>query len=118
MSLADSAHIKVQGGKSRSHPRYTPPASPLGGFMTGDLRITGEVFKISRTGLFLMTQDALRVGLPGKLGVTFPHWFFRVNAIVRSAEPRRGAGIEFISMSSQDREALASYCEFLRSLTL
>ncbi len=118
MSLADSAYIRVQGGRKRSHPRYTPLNSPLGGFMTGDLRITGEVFKISRTGLFLMTQDALRVGWPGKLGVTFPDWFFRVNAIVRSAEPRRGAGIEFISMSSQDREALASYCEFLRRLTL
>ena len=85
--------------------------------MTGDLHITGEVIKISRTGLFLMTEDALRVGCPGKLGVTFPDWFFRVNAIVRCTEPGRGAGIEFISMRSQDREALDSYCEFLRRHT-
>ena len=117
MSWVDSAQIRVQGGKKRSYPRFTPPVSPLGGFMSGDHRITGDVFKISPSGLYLMTQEPLRVGMLGKLGVTLPDWFFRVNAVVRSTEPSCGAGIEFVSMSSQDREALSSYCDFLRRLT-
>ncbi len=117
MSWVDSAQIRVQGGKKRSYPRFTPPVSPLGGFMSGDHRITGDVFKISRSGLYLMTQEPLRVGMPGKLGVTLPDWFFRVNAEDSYTEPSRGEGIEFVSMSSQDREALSSYCDFLRRLT-
>ena len=54
------------------------------------------------------------MGKVGKLGLEFPNWFFRANAVVRHVLPGRGFGVEFLSMSSLDRQALGSLYGTLR----
>ena len=102
---------EVQGKK---HPRQLPSfATPDGnpaGFMTVRFRIAGKLDKVSLRGLFLRTKQAIPLGSVGKVGVEFGNWFFRATAVVRSVEPGRGVGLEFIKMNSLDRQALCLFC--------
>ena len=77
----------------------------------------GELHEIGLEGLFIATAESLNpvaVGNTGKLGVVFPNWFFRASAIVRHVLPGRGFGVEFITMSTIDREAIRSFCGGLK----
>ena len=78
--------------------------------MTISRRIAGKLDKVSLRGLFLRTKQAVPVGSVGKVGVDFRDWFFRATAVVRSVEPGRGVGLEFIKMTSLDRQALLLFC--------
>ena len=78
--------------------------------MTVRLRIAGKLDKVSLRGLFLRTRQAIPLGSVGKVGVDFRNWFFRATAVVRSVEPGRGVGLEFIKMNSLDRQALRLFC--------
>ena len=48
----------------------------------------------------------------------FRNWFFRATAVVRSVEPGRGLGLEFIKMCSLDRQALHLFCGAQRRLAV
>ena len=106
--------------QERRHPRQFPrfmtsdrnPAA----FITSSRRIVGELHKVSLRGLSLRTEGAAPVGSVGKVGVDFRNWFFRATAVVRSVEPGRGLGLEFITMCSQDRQALQLFCGTQRRL--
>ncbi len=98
----------------RQFRRYITPDRLRAGFIGADLRIAGEVHEIGLEGLFIATKEPVAVGMVGKFGVKFPNWFFRANAIVRHVFPGRGFGIEFLSMSTLDRQELGSYYGALR----
>ncbi len=102
---------EIQEGKRlRYFPRFTAPYRSCAGFITGNRRIPGELKKISLRGLSLRTKESVSVGSVGKVGVQFQDWFFRATVIVRSAEPGRWLGFEFIKMCSLDRQALRLFC--------
>ena len=100
--------------KQRRFTRYVIRNRPHAGFISGGVRVVGQVRNITQAGLFLLTTDYVAVGNLGKVGVEFPNWFFRANAFVRSVQPGHGFGLEFISMSSVDRRALRAYSGALR----
>ena len=94
----------------RQFARFATPDRNRAGFVTGNLRISGELRNISLRGLYLRTKETVPVGSVGKVGVEFKNWFFRASAVVRSVEPGRGVGLQFINMNSLDQQALRSFC--------
>ncbi len=94
----------------RWFPRFTVPGRNHVDFITPSGQITGELHEVSLRGLFLLTKKAVPLGSVGKVGVEFRNWFFRTTAVVRSVEPGRGLGPEFIQMCSLDRQALHLFC--------
>ena len=86
--------------------------------MTISRRIAGELQKVSLRGLFLRTEQLVPAGSVGKVGVDFRNWFFRATAVVRSVEPGRGVGLEFIKMTSLDRQALRLFCGAQRRMAV
>ena len=104
--------------RPRQFPRFMAPDRNPAGFITSSHRIAAELHKVSLRGLFLRTEGAVPVGSVGKVGVDFGNWFFRATAVVRSVEPGRGLGLEFISMSSLDRQALQAFCASHRRLAV
>ena len=102
---------EIQEGKRlRYFPRFRVPDGSRAGFISGNRRIPGELKKISLRGLSLRTKESVPVGSVGKVGVQFQDWFFRATVIVRSAEPGKWLGFEFIKMCSLDRQALRLFC--------
>ena len=100
--------------QEKKHPQQfpcfaTPDGNPAG-FMTVRFRNAGKLDKVSLRGLFLRTNQAIPLGSVGKVGVEFKNWFFRATAVVRSVEPGRRVGLEFIKMNSLDRQALRLFC--------
>lgn len=98
----------------RSFPRYVLSTPVPSGLDTGRRQITGEVCKISRSGLFLATGQMPQVGARGKLQVNFPEGVFRADIVVRSVQPTRGVGVEFIEIRYHDQQVLGSFCRLLR----
>lgn len=100
--------------EKRSFPRYVLSTPVPGGLETGRQHIAGEVSKISRSGLFMATGQMPQVGARGKLQVNLPEGIFRADIIVRSVQPARGVGIEFIEVGYHDQQVLGSFCKLLR----
>ena len=101
--------------EKRSFPRYVPSTPVPGGLITGRQRIAGDVCTISKSGLFLVTGQMPHVGARGKLLVNLPEGVFRADIIVRSVQPTRGIGVEFIEIRYQDQQVLGSFCNLLRN---
>ena len=100
--------------KDRSFPRHHIRDKFQAGFSSSSLRIGGEIHVISWRGLFLRTNQATVVGTIGYFGAKIPNGFFRANVVIRSVDPGRGIGFEFINMSSVDRNILQVFCGSLR----
>ena len=96
--------------KDRSFPRHHIRDKFQAGFSSSSLRIGGEIHVISWRGLFLRTNQATVVGTVGYFGAKIPNGFFRANVVIRSVDPGRGIGFEFINMSSVDRNILQVFC--------
>ncbi len=114
MQSNHSAGEVEKSTQRRRFPRYIIPDKPRAGFIGAGLRVAGKVREIGLEGLFLSTKEPIAVGKPGKVGVEFPNRFFRANAVVRYVLPGRGFGVEFITMSTLDREAIRSFCGGLK----
>ena len=112
-SNASDAPIE-KSTKRRRVIRYITPDSPRAGFIAAGLRIAGQVRDISQAGMFISTKAPVDVGKVGKVGVEFPNGFFRASAIVRNVKPGQGFALNFLNMSSADRQALRSFCGALR----
>lgn len=100
--------------KDRCFPRHRNTNGIQAGLIASGLRIGGEVQVISPKGVFLRTNQAVVVGTPGKFGAQFPKGFLRASVVVRSVEPDRGIGFEFINMYSIGRNLLQLFCGSLR----
>ena len=104
-----SADKTKKSVKNRLFPRYLLKKRPAVGFISGNRRIPGEIHEISLSGMLFLTRKTLQVGSVGKVGVQMPNWFFRANAVVRTVIAGKAFGLEFLNMSSLDREALRNY---------
>lgn len=105
-----SAYNKKKSERSRLFNRHLLRNRPNAGFISGNHRIPGEIHEISQTGMLFLTRKTLEVGSVGKVGVEMPNWFFRANAVVRCVVAGRAFGLEFLNMSSLDRQMLRNYC--------
>ena len=105
-----SANKKKKSDESRLFNRYLLRKRPGAGFISGTHRIPGEIHEISQSGMLFLTRKTLKVGSVGKVGAQMPNWFFRANAVVRTAVAGKAFGLEFLNMSSLDRQMLRNYC--------
>lgn len=97
----------------RKSPRYSPGGKLVATFTLGKRKFTGEVREISRSGLFLSSEELPMVGSEGKVSITFSDWFLQADAVVRMIKPGRGFGVELLKLNARDQETLASYCGYL-----
>ena len=112
-----SANKKKKSLKSRLFNRYLLRKRPGAGFISGTHRIPGEIHEISQSGMLFLTRKTLEVGSVGKVGAQMPNWFFRANAVVRTVVAGKAFGLEFLNMSSLDRQMLRNYCGRLDKAT-
>jgi c-di-GMP-binding flagellar brake protein YcgR len=107
----------VEGRTNRRlYPRYVVPEKPRAAFISGHLRVAGQVLSISLGGLLLCTKQPIATGTTGKgdVSVVLPSRRFHANAIVRHVDPRGRISLEFTKMSPEDRDALWAFCGTLR----
>ena len=105
-----SAYKKKKSERDRLFNRHLLKKRPDAGFISGNHRIPGEIHEISQSGMLFLTRETLAVGSVGKVGVQMPNWFLRANAVVRCVVAGKAFGLEFLNMSSIDRQMLRNYC--------
>ena len=110
----DSFGAVEERTKRRLYPRYFVPEKPRAAFISGHLRVVGQVFNISLGGLLLRTKQPIATGTRGDVSVVLPNRRFHANTIVRHADPRGRISLEFTKMSPEDRDALWAFCGTLR----
>ena len=101
---------KKKSDESRLFNRYLLKKRPNAGFISGTHRIPGEIHEDSQSGMLFLTRKTLEVGSVGKVGVQMPNWFLRANAVVRNVVAGKAFGLEFLNMSSLDRQMLRNFC--------
>ena len=89
--------------------RYETPKRPIAGIITAQERYFGSIYNIGHTGAFFLNAEAVKTETVGKMGIEMPNWFFRANIIVRETKPGVGFNVEFIRMTSLDRQTLRMY---------
>ena len=99
---------------STRYARYETPKRPIAGIITAKKRYFGEIYNIGHTGAFFLETESVKTKTVGKMGIQLPTWFFRANIIVRETKPGVGFNVEFISMTSLDRQVLRMYLGELR----
>ena len=110
----DSFDAVEERTKRRLYPRYFVPEKPRAAFISGQLRVVGQVLNISLGGLLLRTKQPIPTGTKGDVSVVLPNGRFYANAIVRHDDPRGRSNLEFTKMSPEDRDALWAFCGTLR----
>ncbi len=100
--------------KRRLYPRYVVPEKPRAAFISGHLRVAGQVLNISLGGLLLCTKQPIATGTRGDVSVVLPNGRFHANTVVRHVDPRGRISLEFTKMSREDRDALWAFCGTLR----
>ncbi len=90
----------VEGQTNRRlYPRYVVPEKPRAAFISGHLRVVGQVLNISLGGLLLFTKQPIATGTKGDVSVVLPNGRFHANAVVRDGDPRGRINLEFTKMS-------------------
>ena len=110
----DSFDAVEERTKRRLYPRYFVPEKPRAAFISGQLRVVGQVLNISLGGLLLFTKQPIATGTKGDVSVVLPNGRFYAIAVVRGADPRGRINLEFTKMSPEDRDALWAFCCTLR----
>lgn len=105
----------AEGGSNRRRfPRFAIQQKPRAAFISGRVRVSGEVRNIGLGGLFFHTKQPIAEGAEGELSVILPKGRFRTSVIVRHSDPNHGFSLEFNKMSSRDQDILWAYCSTLR----
>ena len=110
----DSFDAVEERTNRRLYPRYVVPEKPRAAFISGQLRVVGQVLNISLGGLLLCTKQPIATGTKGDVSVVLPNGRFYANAVVRDADPRGRNNLEFTKMNPEDRDALWAFCGTLR----
>ncbi len=107
---------RFSSGKTQSprYARYETPKRPIAGIITAKKRYFGEIYNIGHVGTFFLGTESVKADTVGKMGIQLPTLFFRANIIVRETKPGVGLNVEFISMTSLDRQVLRMYLGELR----
>jgi len=75
------------------------------GFVGTDDRFTAPLNEFTPFGLSVTTQRQVRLGAVYRLGIKLDADYFRAAAVVRAQRPG-GFAVEFLSMTTMDRELL------------
>jgi hypothetical protein len=94
-------------GELRRYPRAKVPGSLFVGWQLGAQRFVSRLDNIALGGAFIRTPNPPNLQSPIKLIVTVPGGYVRATGVVRQSSPQIGMGIEFTSMSPEDRSRLA-----------
>jgi hypothetical protein len=91
---------------TRRHPRVKSPKGLLVAWETGSRRTVSRLETLSLGGVFIHTPEPPPVGSMINMLLDMQSGDVRARAIVRRVAPSKGMGIEFISMSPEDRARL------------
>lgn len=95
-------------GEALQRRRYARVKSPdvLVAWQATTTRCVSRLETLGLGGMFVLTQKAPPVRSTVKLLLDLPFGEVRARAVVRRVNPLRGMGIEFISMTQEDRARL------------
>jgi hypothetical protein len=92
--------------RTRRHPRVKSPKGLIVAWETGSRRSVSRLETLSLGGVFIHTPEPPPVGSMINMLLDMQNGDVRARAIVRRVAPSKGMGIEFISMSPEDRARL------------
>ncbi len=101
--------------KTRRHPRVRPPKGLFVAWETGSRRAVSRLETISLGGVFIRTPEPPPVGSMINMLLDMRNGDVRARAIVRRVAPSKGMGIEFISMTPEDRARLNKQLQHILS---
>jgi len=90
----------------RKYPRAKAPRGVLVAWESGTQRSVSYLETLALGGAFIRTLQAVPVRSAVKLLLELPVGDVRARAIVRRVAPNKGFGVEFISMTPEDRARL------------
>lgn len=98
--------VDAQAKKTRRHPRVTSPKGLFVAWETGSRRAVSRLETLSLGGVFIHTPEPPPVGSTINILLEMQNGDVRARAVVRRVAPSKGMGIEFISMTPEDRARL------------
>jgi hypothetical protein len=98
--------MEAKTKSTRRHPRVKSPKGLLVAWEAGTHRSVSRLETLSLGGVFIHTQEPPPVGSMINMLLDIQNGDVRARAIVRRVSPGKGMGIQFISMSQEDRARL------------
>jgi hypothetical protein len=92
--------------QKRRYPRAVPLRRLAVAWQSGGRQGVSYLESVALGGLFLLTRQPLPMRSAVKILVELPFGEVRARGVVRRVNPSRGMGIEFISMTPEDRARL------------
>jgi PilZ domain len=102
--------------KTRRHPRVKSPKGLFVAWETGARRAVSRLETLSLGGIFIHTPEPPAIGSTINILLDMQNGDVRARAIVRRITPSKGMGIEFISMTPEDRARLNKQLQQLMSV--
>jgi len=102
--------------KTRRHPRVKSPKGLFVAWETGSRRCVSRLETLSLGGVFIHTPEPAPIGSTINILLDMQSGDVRARAIVRRIAPSKGMGIEFISMTPEDRARLNKQLQQLMSV--
>jgi hypothetical protein len=102
--------------KTRRHPRVKSPKGLFVAWETGSRRSVSRLETLSLGGVFIHTPEPPPIGSTINILLDMQNGDVRARAIVRRIAPSKGMGIEFISMTPEDRARLNKQLQRLMSV--
>jgi len=97
----------VKDAEQRRYPRVVPPRNLLVAWQSGTRRAVSSLGSIALGGLFVLTRQPAPIRSTMKILLDLPLGEVRARAVVRRVSPLYGMGIEFISLTQEDRARLS-----------
>jgi PilZ domain len=98
--------VETTPKKTRRHPRVKSPRGLFVAWETGSKRSVSRLETLSLGGVFIRTPEPPPIGSTLNILLDMQNGDVRARAIVRRVTPSKGMGIEFISMTPEDRARL------------
>jgi PilZ domain len=100
------AMVDTKAKKTRRHPRVKSSKGLFVAWETGSRRAVSRLETLSLGGVFIHTSEPPPVGSALNILIDMQNGDVRARAVVRRVAPGKGMGIEFISMTPEDRARL------------
>jgi hypothetical protein len=102
--------------KTRRHPRVKSPKGLFVAWESGARRSVSRLETLSLGGVFIHTPEPPPIGSTLNILMDMQNGDVRARAVVRRVAPSKGMGIEFISMTPEDRARLNKQLQQLMSV--
>jgi hypothetical protein len=102
--------------KTRRHPRVKSPKGLFVAWETGSRRSVSRLETLSLGGVFIHTPEPPPIGSAINILLDMQNGDVRARAVVRRVAPSKGMGIEFISMTPEDRALLNKQLQQMMSV--